>query len=80
MNTNDTDNTNSKKYGLIYEDLSFRINGVLFSTHNELGPYAREKHTEMLPQEFLQKRAFLLKEKCGSATPLILLTVLSIKK
>ena len=43
MNTNYTDNTDSKKQNLIYGDLTFKINGVLFSVHNELGQYAREK-------------------------------------
>ena len=45
MNTNDTNKTNikTKKPELIYGALSYKINGVLFSTHNELGPYAKEK-------------------------------------
>ncbi|MBU2542725.1 GxxExxY protein [Patescibacteria group bacterium] len=40
---------------LIYPELSYKINGILFKTHNELGPYAREKQIgdiiEMLLQE-----------------------------
>ncbi|MBU2542322.1 GxxExxY protein [Patescibacteria group bacterium] len=28
---------------LIYPDLSYRINGILFSVHNEVGQYGREK-------------------------------------
>lgn len=43
MNTDDTDNTDSQKQELLYKDLTYVINGVLFSAHNELGPYAREK-------------------------------------
>ncbi len=43
MHTNDTNNTNPVSDGLIYKELSYLINGVLYSTHNELGPYAREK-------------------------------------
>ena len=30
---------------LIYPELSYKINGILFSTHNELGQYAREKQS-----------------------------------
>jgi GxxExxY protein len=43
MHTDDTDNTDSKQQGLIYGDLTFVIRGVLYSTHNEIGPYAKEK-------------------------------------
>ncbi|MBI5530098.1 MAG: GxxExxY protein [Candidatus Doudnabacteria bacterium] len=43
MNTDNTDNTDVGKHGLLYEDLTFAINGILFSVHNELGQYAREK-------------------------------------
>ena len=43
MNTNDTNNTNKDTTELIYKELSFVVNGVLFATHNELGLYAREK-------------------------------------
>ena len=43
MNTDDTDNTDIGEHGLMYENLTFAINGVLYSTHNELGQYAREK-------------------------------------
>ncbi|MDP3741363.1 MAG: GxxExxY protein [bacterium] len=44
MDTNKTNNTNSASRGnLIYPELSYTITGVLFSTHNDLGPYAREK-------------------------------------
>ncbi len=43
MNTDDTDNTDRKSHDLIHKELTFLINGVLFSTHNELSQYAREK-------------------------------------
>ncbi len=36
-------NTNLKRKTLIYPELSYTITGILFSTHNELGQYAREK-------------------------------------
>lgn len=35
--------TNSKIKELIYPELSYTITGILFSVHNELGQYAREK-------------------------------------
>lgn len=28
---------------LIYPELSYKINGILFKAHNEIDPYAREK-------------------------------------
>jgi len=31
------------KGGLIYPELSYLLTGILFSTHNELGQYCREK-------------------------------------
>mgnify|MGYP001617152685 FL=1 len=41
MDTNDTNNAN--KALLIYPELSYTVTGILFSVHNVLGPYAREK-------------------------------------
>jgi len=37
--------TNKKiiKDNIIYPELSYIVTGILFSTHNELGPYAKEK-------------------------------------
>ncbi len=43
MHTDDTDNTDSHPNELIHEHLTFLIRGVLYNTHNELGPYAKEK-------------------------------------
>jgi len=31
---------------LIYPDLSYKINGILYSIHNEVGRFAREKQKE----------------------------------
>jgi len=37
------DNIDRKNNKIIYPDLSYKITGILFSVHNELGQYAREK-------------------------------------
>ena len=39
MDTNDT-NQNTK---IIHKELSYKINGILFKVHNELGRFCREK-------------------------------------
>lgn len=36
-------NNTNKKSELIYPELSYTLNGICFSVHNELGSYAREK-------------------------------------
>lgn len=59
MHTNDTDNTDNtdtKKHALLYEDLTFVINGVLFATHNELEPYAREKQYGDVAQRLFKEK------------------------
>ena len=45
-----------KNNNLLYPDLSFTINGVLYSVHNELGRYCREK-------QYCNKLEERLKEK-----------------
>ena len=58
MGTNDTNNTNADKQGkLIYPKLSFTIVGILFSVHNNLGPYAREKqYGDEIEQKFKEAK------------------------
>ena len=34
---------NKTQAHVLYPELSYTVNGVLFEVHNELGPYAREK-------------------------------------
>ncbi len=42
-----------KKINLIYEDLTYKINRVLFDTHNQLGRFAREKQVgDLLAKKF----------------------------
>jgi len=44
-----TNNTNK----IIYPELSFKINGVCFKVHNQLGRYSREKqYCDLLEEEF----------------------------
>ena len=45
MNTNQQMDTNETRgmEKVIYPELSYTINGILFSVHNELGQFAREK-------------------------------------
>ena len=44
MNTNIQIKTNSKSAReLFFPELSYKLVGILFSTHNELGPWSKEK-------------------------------------
>lgn len=57
IDANDTNNTNVVNQELIYKDLSYAITGVLFSTHNELGPYAREKQYSDVAERIFKEKA-----------------------
>ncbi len=49
--------TNSKIKELIYPELSYTISGILFSVHNELGQYAREKqYGDAIEKKFKESR------------------------
>ena len=63
MNTNDTNNTNRKKSIIIYEQLSYTINGILFSTHNELGQFAREKQYGDVVERLLKEKELKYKRE-----------------
>lgn len=41
---------------IIYKDLSFQINGLLFAVHNEIGRYGKEKQYGDLLARFLQNK------------------------
>jgi hypothetical protein len=43
------------KSELIYEDLTYKINGVLFAVHNELGRFCNEKQYSDAIESFLRK-------------------------
>lgn len=63
MHTDDTDNTDTKAHELLYEDLTYVIRGVLYSTHTELGPYAREKqYGDVIQRLFTEKQIPYLRE------------------
>lgn len=47
------DETNEDK--IIYKELSYRLNGILFQVHNELGRYCREKQYADLFESLLKK-------------------------
>lgn len=48
---------------LIYEDLTFRIIGVLFKVHNKLGPALQEKHYQRaIEKEFLKEKILFKRE------------------
>lgn len=63
MYSDDTNNTDKGKVGLLFANLTFQINGVLFATHNELGPYAREKqYSDVATMIFAEKSIKFIKE------------------
>jgi len=51
MHSNDT-NTKNK---VIYPELSYKLTGILFSIHNELGRYYKEKQYQDIFEVKLQK-------------------------
>ncbi len=64
MYANDTNNTNRALSKILYKDLSYAVTGVLFSTHNELGPYAREKqYGDVTERIFKEKHIAYEREK-----------------
>ena len=50
--------------GLIYPELSYKINGILFSTHNELGQYAREKQYGDVVERLLKRAKHTTQREC----------------
>ena len=63
MNTDDTDNTEIRRNSLIYEDLTYKINGVIFNVHTELGPYAREKQYVDLAFTRLKEKGLIVEKE-----------------
>lgn len=50
---------------LIYPELSYIITGILFSTHNQIGQYAREKQYCDLIELKLKEIGMPFKRECG---------------
>jgi GxxExxY protein len=49
---------------IIYKDLSFKITGLLFETHNTLGRYRNEKEYGDHFEELLKKEGIKYKREC----------------
>ena len=56
-------NANDAKSGLIYPDLSYKITGICFAVHNEIGRYAREKRYGDAIEEKLKTNGILYKRE-----------------
>ena len=55
-------NTISK---LLYGELSYTLNGILFAVHNELGRFAREKQYSDLMEKKLQENKIAYARECA---------------
>src|SRR3989338_7112185 len=61
----DTNNKADKKIEVLYPELSYTITGILFSAHNELGRYAREKqYGDMVERNLAAKKIIFKREMC----------------
>ena len=61
-----TNNKTNEK--VLYPELSYVITGILFSVHNELGQYAREKQYGDLIEKNLMKLKLIINENSLSQT------------
>lgn len=57
-------NTNKTTSKVIYPKLSYEITGILFETHNELGPYCREKQYADVIESKLKKKGIAYRREC----------------
>ena len=51
------------KGGLIYPDLSYKITGILFEVHNEIGRYGREVQYSNFLEKLLKERGLVYKRE-----------------
>lgn len=59
-----TDKSEREKVGLLYPELSYTITGICFSTHNELGQFAREKqYGDMLEKKLKDSNLAFVREQ-----------------
>lgn len=58
-----------KKIDLLYADLTYEIRGLLFSVHNELGRFAREKQVGDLLEEKIKAKGwkYLREQRIGDS-------------
>jgi len=65
FNANDTNYANMIFMGrIIYPDLCFKINGILFKTHNQLGKYCSEKqYCDLIEKLFKEQSLLYEREK-----------------
>jgi hypothetical protein len=49
---------------ILHEELSFKINGFLFKTHNHLGRYKNEKQYADYFEDLLKKEGVVYKREC----------------
>ena len=48
---------------IIYKDLCYKLNGIFFKIHNELGRFAREKQYADLAEEYFKKQGINYKRE-----------------
>ncbi|MBI5222688.1 MAG: single-stranded-DNA-specific exonuclease RecJ [Candidatus Magasanikbacteria bacterium] len=57
INADDADNADDDETDLIYSDLTYKINGLLFEVHNELGRYCNEKQIcDAIEQKLIKEK------------------------
>lgn len=53
-----------KEIQLLYKDLSYKIVGILYEVHNELGPYRNEKqYGDSIEYKFINDNISFVREK-----------------
>jgi len=55
MDESDRNEMNGKKEFIIFKDLSYKIIGILYKIHNQLGPNFKEEHYKQAIKSFLEK-------------------------
>ncbi len=56
---------NKAQTELLYPELSYTVTGICFATHNEIGPYAREKQYSDLLEKKLKEARVAYKRECA---------------
>lgn len=59
-----TNDTNMKKYELLFPELSYRLTGILFAVHNKLGRFCTERqYCDFLEQKLKENNIQYIREK-----------------